>query len=119
MSSGDILHSPHVCFPIFFKIQLLLFYFEIVHVARNFRVSFFFNLNINQIDALNFVMSLFHASTCFEHYVLIVRRSKLYYTASGIITPIGGLPVHRLREDISHSSARDGHLVGVMIPEAV
>ena len=31
-------------------------------------------------------MSLFHASTCFEHYVLIVRRSKLYYTASGIIT---------------------------------
>ena len=31
-------------------------------------------------------MSLFHASTCFEHHVLIVRRSKLYYTASGIIT---------------------------------
>ena len=28
--------------------------------------------------------------TCFEHHVLIVRRSKLYYTASGIITPIGG-----------------------------
>ena len=26
--------------------------------------------------------------------MLIVRRSKLYYTASGIITPIGGLPVH-------------------------
>jgi len=24
-------------------------------------------LNINQLDALNFVMSLFHASTCFEH----------------------------------------------------
>jgi len=31
--------------------------------------------------------------------VLIVRRPKLYYTASGIITPIGGLPVHRLREE--------------------
>ena len=26
-----------------------------------------FYLNINQLDALNFVMSLFHASTCFEH----------------------------------------------------
>ena len=26
--------------------------------------------------------------------VLIIRRSKLYYTASGIITPVGGLPVH-------------------------
>ena len=56
-------------------------------------------LNINQLDALNFIMSLLHASTCFEHHVLIVRRSKLYYTASGIITPIGGHPLHRLRED--------------------
>ena len=42
-----------------------------------------------------FTVSLFHASTRFEHHVLIVRRSKLYYTASGIITPIGGRPVHR------------------------
>ena len=31
--------------------------------------------------------------------VLIIRKSKLYYTASGIITPVGGRPVHRLRED--------------------
>jgi hypothetical protein len=30
--------------------------------------------------------------------VLIIRRSKLYYTASGIVTPVGGRPVHRLRE---------------------
>ena len=51
---------------------------------------------MNQLDALNCIMSLFHASTCFEHHVLIVRRAKLYYTASGIITPIGGRPVHRL-----------------------
>jgi len=35
------------------------------------------------------VISLLYASTCFEHYVLIIRRSKLYYTASGIITPTG------------------------------
>ena len=28
--------------------------------------------------------------------VLIIRRSKLYYTASGIITPVSGHPVHRL-----------------------
>ena len=57
-------------------------------------------LAINQLDAQNcFTVSLFHASTCFEHHVLIVRRSELYYTASGIITPIGGRPVHRLRDD--------------------
>jgi len=35
--------------------------------------------------------------------VLIIRRSKLYYTASGIIT----------------TCAPDGHLQGVMIPDAV
>jgi len=27
--------------------------------------------------------------------VLITRRLKLYYTASGIITHVGGRPVHR------------------------
>jgi len=31
--------------------------------------------------------------------VLIIRRSKLYYIASGIIIPVGGRPVHRLKED--------------------
>ena len=30
----------------------------------------------------------------FRAQVLIVRRAKLYYKVSGIITPIGGLPVH-------------------------
>jgi len=38
--------------------------------------------------------------------VLIIRRSKLYYTASGIVTPVGGRPVHWLGEDC----APDGHL---------
>ena len=39
-----------------------------------------------------FTISLFHASTCFEHHVLIVRRSKLYYTASGItLKQVSGL----------------------------
>jgi len=42
-------------------------------------------------------MSLYVSSTT----VLIIRRSKLYYTASGIITPVGGRPVRRLREDSS------------------
>ena len=30
----------------------------------------------------------------FRAHVLITRRSKLHYTASGIITPIGGRLVH-------------------------
>jgi len=50
-----------------------------------------FILVINQLDAQNlrFTINLFHASTCFEHHVLIIRRSKFYYTASGIVTSIG------------------------------
>ena len=48
-----------------------------------------------------FTISLFHASTCFEDHVLIVRRSKLYYTASGIITLIDGRPVHMVERVLS------------------
>jgi len=50
---------------------------------------------INQLYAQKFCfkISLFHVSTCFEQmfraHVLIIRRSKLHYTTSGIITPIG------------------------------
>jgi len=55
-------------------------------------------LLINQIGAQNFcfTVGLFLVSTCFEHHVLIIRSSELYYTASGIITHIGGRPVHKL-----------------------
>ena len=56
-------------------------------------------LNINQLDALNFIISLFQACTCFEHMCSSSGGQKLYYTVSGIITPVGGRPVHRLRED--------------------
>ena len=34
----------------------------------------------------------------FRAHVLIVRRAKLYYTVSGVITPVGGRPVHRFYE---------------------
>ena len=43
--------------------------------------------------------------------VFIIRGSKLYYTASGIVTPVGGRPVHRLREGCPP--------IGVTIPDAV
>ena len=32
--------------------------------------------------------------------VLIIRKSKLYYTACGIVTPVGVRPMHRLREEL-------------------
>jgi len=39
----------------------------------------------------------------------------LYYTASGIITPVGGRPVHRLREDLCTGRPP----IRVMVPDAV
>ena len=51
------------------------------------KITNFLFLNINQLDALNFIISIFHASTCFEHMCLSSGGQKLYYTVSGIITP--------------------------------
>jgi len=44
----------HCCFHVYFNIT-----------TWNIQGSFY--LNINQLDALNVIMSLFHAPTCFEH----------------------------------------------------
>ena len=54
----------------------------------------------------------------FQAHVLIIRRSKLHYTASGIITPIGGHLVHRLREDSLNLCMRQPP-IGVTLPETV
>ena len=58
-------------------------------------------------------MPLHVSSTCAH-----CQKGKLYYTASGIITPIGGRPVHRLRES-SLTLCTGRPPIGVMIPEAV
>ena len=64
-----------------------------------YKKKFFIILVINQfMHKIYFIMSLLYASTCFEDYVFIIRRSNLYYT-SGIIKPVGSRSVHRLRED--------------------
>jgi len=36
--------------------------------------------------------------------VLIIKWSKLYYTASGIITPVGGRPVHRFSQPVHRTA---------------
>jgi len=59
-------------------------------------------------------MSLHVSSTV----MLIIRRSNIYYTASGVITPIGGRPVHRLRED-SLNLYTGRPPTGVVIADAV
>jgi hypothetical protein len=100
---------------LFFPTDIQTFFDVLLTVHLNI-----FILVINHLDAQNFcsTVSLFHASTCFEHHVLIIRRPKVCYTASGIITPIGGRPVRRLRE--ASLNLRTGRPpTGVMIPDAV
>jgi len=84
------------------------------HVGATFDILLTVHLGIfisviNQIDTQNFcfTVSLFHASTCFEHKVLIISGSKLHYTASGIITPIGGRLVHGLHLLMMSTCARN------------
>ena len=50
--------------------------------------------------------------------MLIINKSKLYYTESGIVTPVGGRPVHRLREDFLNLCTGRPPTV-VIIPDAV
>ena len=79
-------------------------------ISANFYVLLTVHLSIfilvtNQLGAQNFcfTISLFHASTRFEHHVLIVKRSKLYYTAS----------------DSSLNLCTGRPPIGVMIPQAM
>jgi hypothetical protein len=65
-----------------------------------------------------FSINLFHASACFEHTCSSAGGQNLYYIASGIFTPTGALPVHRLREHFLNL-CMGRPPTGVMIPDAV
>jgi len=59
------------------------------------RASQYIYLSNNQLDAQNLFYNKFISCLyLLRAPVLIIRRSKLHYTASGIITPIGGRLVH-------------------------
>jgi len=49
----------------------------------------------NFMHKICFTISFISCLYMFRARVLIIRRSKLHYTASGIITPIGGRLVHQ------------------------
>ena len=70
------------------------------------------NSNLNQLDAQNIflIIRLLNASTCFEHYVLIIRRSNCIIQHLVSSHSVGGCPVYRC--------APDGHLQSVTIPDA-
>jgi len=75
------------------------------------------SLDNDQFDAhlLYFTIRPLQSSTCFEHYMLIIRRLSCIAAASGIVLSVSDPPVHRLRENYSailpqpvHRTATDG-----------
>ena len=65
----------------------MVFFYIYIYIYFADCASQYIYLNIKQLDALNFIMSLFHASTCFEHTcsssgAKIVLYSLWYHTES-------------------------------------
>ena len=52
----------------------------------------------SEAHLLYFTIYLLHSSTCFEHYMLIIRRLNCIDAAPGIVLPFGGRTVHRTGE---------------------
>ena len=59
------------------------------------------SLDNDQPDAhlLYFTIGPLQSSTCFERYMLIIRRLNCIDAASGIVLSVSGRPVHRLGEN--------------------
>jgi len=64
------------------------FFFDVLLTVLH--LSIFISV-FNQLDAQNFCFTISFISCLymFRAHVLIIRSSKLHYTASGILTPIG------------------------------
>ena len=73
----------------------------------------FFYLNINQLDALNFIRSLFHASTCFEHCCAHRQEAKI------VLYSIWYHHTYRWPSGAQSSLDLYTGPIGVMIPEVV
>ena len=66
-----------ICFVGIDKIFFLFFFFPIFCWPC---ISIYLFININHLDALNFIISLFQASTCFEHMCLSSGRQNVLYS---------------------------------------
>ena len=76
-----------------------IFYFDVLLTVH---LSIFISV-INQLDAQNFcfTVSLFHASTCFEHMCSSSGGQNCIIQYLVSLHSVGGRPVHRLREALS------------------
>jgi len=69
------------------RMQLELIVSEALHNIKNYLISLSRYLT-NLMHKICFTLSFISCLYMLRAHVLIIRRSKLHYTASGIITPI-------------------------------
>jgi len=89
----------HVKYPLFssYFIEILIFTKEFRKILKYQVLTFcwpFISVYLSQyltnlMQIICFTMCFISCLYMFRAHVLIIRRSKLHYTASGIITPIG------------------------------
>jgi hypothetical protein len=87
--------DSEIILPLKGEVKLSNIYTSLSGAQRTHCILFISVINQFNVQNICFTISLFHASKCFEHHVLIIRMSKFHYTASGIIKPIGGRLVHK------------------------
>ena len=67
----------------------------LIHVINTLDLSIFISvISQHDVQKLLFYNKFISCFYMFRAHVLIIRRSKLHYTASGIITRTGGRLVH-------------------------
>ena len=72
-----------------------------IYIYVSLTVHLGVSLDNYQLDIrlLYFTKRPLQSSTCFKHYMLIIRRLNCIYAASGIIFSVSGRPVHRTAPD--------------------
>ena len=96
-----VLYQSHNIYNFLFTVYGAIISYSKFYVLLTVHLSI--SLDNDQLDAhlLYFTIRPLQSSTCFEHYVLIVRRLNCIDAASGIVLSVTGRPVHRLRENCS------------------
>ena len=117
--AGDILVSEGE--PYCMELVRSLFRRTVPWNVQIFKNTYYTKIFISVFNQL-YVQNLFHNKyiSClymFRAHVLIIRRSKLHYTAFGIITPIGGHTATYRCDDTRSVLCTRRPPIGVMIPE--
>ena len=98
---GNSANNSHNFFEVLLTVHLRIFIvlltvqLSIFIVLLTVHLSIFISVYLtNLMHKICFTVNFVSSPYMFRAHVLIIRRSKLHYTASGIITPIGGRLVH-------------------------